>query len=314
MSDSFQIVVLCGGTSDERAVSLESGKHAHGALCHIYNTESVRLVELSEDALPEGLSPIETIVFPALHGAFGEDGNLQRLLDMAGIHYAGSGSKASMYCMDKVWAKELVADSGFSLADHVDFDTRTMPSAKEIVDKLGKQLVLKPTDKGSAIGLYLINNTKELKAALESLKDGDWMVEQRLKGREMSVGLLEGRAMGIVEIIPDSGVYDYQHKYTAGSTRYEYPAELDGMLARNIGQAAEAAFEALGCRDIARLDFILADNGDCYFLEMNTLPGLTPTSLLPKSAECAGLDFNALIKRMIAPAIRRWKTSALTKS
>jgi D-alanine-D-alanine ligase len=134
---------------------------------------------------------------------------------------------------------------------------------------------------------------------------GQWMAERRLQGREMSIGILGGQAMGIVEIVPRKGVYDYQSKYTKGSSDYIYPAAVPGELTARIQAAAEALFRACGCRDFARADLFLEPDGQFYFLEINTMPGMTETSLMPKSASCAGLDFPALVQRMTAPVFAR---------
>jgi D-alanine-D-alanine ligase len=160
-----------------------------------------------------------------------------------------------------------------------------------------------------------VEDRVQLTAALNSITSGNWLVERRIVGRELSVGVLDGRAMGVVEIRPKSGVYDYSSKYTKGLTEYFAPAELSAVVTSAVQRAAETAFSACGCRDYARVDFMLADGGDPRLLEINPLPGMKETSLLPMSARCVGLDFTALVRRMVEPALlRRRGLHAVTHS
>lgn len=303
MSDTPGITVLCGSASEECEVSRVSGRAVAETLAQFF---PVTLVDLPANFLPENLYPEETIIFPALHGTFGEDGQLQAMLEQRGFAYVGCDAKASALCMNKIDAKAVVAGSGFDFAQDLTFQSATPPPAAEMIAMLGERVVVKPIDKGSSVGLHLVNGLEHLDRVLGELPPGGWMLEEFVFGREMTVGLLEGKAMGIVEVIPEGGVYDYAHKYTAGATTYRFPAELDEAVAARVRTAAEKAFALCGCRDFARLDFILLEDGRLCFLEINTIPGLTPTSLLPKSASCVGLDFSALARRMVAPAIERY--------
>ena len=167
-------------------------------------------------------------------------------------------------------------------------------------------MVLKPNDQGSSVGLTINTGRAELAAALARLTPGAWLAERRLLGRELSVGVLRGAAMGVVEIRPKSGVYDYASKYTKGATEYFAPAPLAADTTLNVQRAAESAFAACGCRDYARVDFILVGSAELYLLEINTLPGMKETSLLPMSARCAGLDFTALARELVLPALQRF--------
>lgn len=303
MSDIPLITVLCGSASEENEVSRVSGKAITKALAENFEVE---LVDLAANFLPENLAPEDTIIFPALHGTFGEDGQLQTMLEQRGFAYAGSDAAASALCMNKINAKAIAGDTGFAFADDLTFFAPTPPDAHEIVESMGESLIVKPIDKGSSVGLHIINGVDHLDRILGELSPGAWMVEQRLVGREMTVGVLEGKAMGIVEIVPEGGVYDYNHKYTSGASDYRYPAEIDESLAQRIRESAEAVFSRCGCRDFARVDVILDEENRPYFLEINTIPGLTPTSLLPKSASCIGLDFPQLARRMLLPAVERY--------
>ena len=300
MSLAPEIVVLCGGLSSEREVSLRSGRAVASAL------PGARLVELSLDALPERLDGAKHVVFPVLHGGWGEDGRAQAELEARGIAFAGCGSAASALCMDQVATKQAMRGAGVSAVPEVAFASTAKPTAAELVAVLGADLVIKPSDQGSSVGLFMVSGEAEAARALADLPPaGRWMAERRLRGREFSVGVLEGRPMGIVEIVALTGVYDYRTKYTKGASEYRFPADLPAASAEAVGAAAARLFAACGCRDFARADVILEPDGRFYFLEINTMPGMTETSLMPKSASCVGLEFPALVRRMIAPALAR---------
>lgn len=297
------IAVFCGGVSSEREVSLGSGAASALALSRSFPT---KLFDITGEALPAGLDPARYVVFSTLHGTFGEDGGMQRLLDAAGVHYAGCDAASSALTMDKVLTKRAAAKRGVGGAKDVVFSADKKPSVDEVLSKLGEQLVLKPTDQGSSVGLHIIANRAELEKAFATVTSGNWIIEQRIYGHELSVGVLNGRAMGIVEIKPKSGVYDFTSKYTKGMTEYCAPAPLSEDQTAKVRSAAEAAFAACGCRDYARVDFIFSEKNGLFLLEINTLPGMKETSLLPMSAKCVGLDFSALVRELISPALKRF--------
>ena len=301
MSEATNIVVLYGGVGPEREVSLKSGEAIGQALAMNF---SVEMCCLDAEQLPASIDPQCSVVFPALHGTFGEDGQLQALMEAAGVHYAGSDAQASRLCMDKDLTKQLARELGVRVPEGMAFSGDAVPLADEVIERLGESLVVKPTDKGSSVGLYFTEHRSALGVTLSQIHEGNWLIEQRIRGRELTVGLLNGKAMGIVEIVSASGVYDYAAKYTPGSTEYRFPAELDPALTATIQQQAEQIYAACGCRDFARVDFLL-DGDDAYFLEVNTLPGLTATSLLPKSASCVGHDFESLAAELVAGALAR---------
>ena len=301
MAKRESIVVLYGGVGSEREVSLVSGEAIAKALSVHFDVE---LLRLDAEALPESIDGTRSIVFPALHGAFGEDGRLQALLEAAGIEYCGSDAAASRLCMAKDLTKTIARDLGIGVPEAMVFDGADTPLADAVIESLGTSLVIKPTDQGSSVGLYFTEHRSALGVTLSQIHDGKWLIEQRIRGRELTVGVLNGAAMGVVEIVSASGVYDYKAKYTPGSTEYRYPAELKPEVEARIKADAEALFAACGCRDFARIDFLL-DGAESYFLEINTLPGLTATSLLPKSASCVGLDFESLGRDLVSPAIAR---------
>ena len=307
MSFSPIIAVFAGGTSSEREVSLGSGLASACALARSFPTQ---LFQLTADALPVGLDPARHVVFSTLHGGFGEDGSMQRLLDAAGVTYAGCDAVSSALTMDKTRTKQAAAARGVRIGPGVVFDAKAIPSVDALVADLGEQVVLKPNDQGSSVGLTINTTRAELAASLAALTPGSWLAERRLVGRELSVGVLRGAAMGVVEIRPKSGVYDYASKYTKGATEYFAPAPLDAGTTLSVQRAAESAFAACGCRDYARVDFILVGSAELYLLEINTLPGMKETSLLPMSARCAGLDFTALARELVLPALGRFSPVA----
>jgi D-alanine-D-alanine ligase len=211
--------------------------------------------------------------------------------------------------MDKTRTKDCAASRGVRVAPGLHFNAAAKPTADEVIARLGERVVVKPNAEGSSVGLALPANRVELAAKLAAITGGDWLIEKRLVGRELSVGVLQGRAMGVVEIRPKSGVYDFTSKYTKGMTEYFAPAPLAPEATAEVQAAAEAAFAACGCRDYARVDFILsAEDGPCM-LEINTLPGMKETSLLPMSAGCTGLDFTALVRALVAPAVARFQAA-----
>ena len=197
------------------------------------------------------------------------------------------------------------------VAPGVTFEAAAKPTADAVVAQLGENLVVKPNNEGSSVGLALVATRAELAAKLASITSGNWLIEQRIIGRELSIGVLGGKAMGVVEIRPKSGVYDFTSKYTKGMTEYFAPAPLEPALTAAAQSAAESAFAACGCRDYARVDFMLSAQNSLYLLEINTLPGMKETSLLPMSARCAGLDFSGLVRELVSPALARFQASAV---
>ena len=295
-----EIIVLCGGLSSEREVSLRSGKAVASVL------PGARLVELETDALPEWLDGARHVVLPVLHGGWGEDGRAQAQMEARGIAFAGCSSVANRLCMDKVATKAAMRQAGVPAIPEVAFAGAAKPTAAALIAALGEQIVIKPSDQGSSVGLYMLEGGDAVAKALTEIPaSGQWMAERRLQGREMSIGLLDGQPMGLVEIVALSGVYDYKTKYTKGASEYRFPAPVAPELTAAIGAAAARLFAACGCRDFARADVFLEPDGRFYFLEINTMPGMTETSLMPKSASCVGLDFPALVRRMAAPALAR---------
>jgi D-alanine-D-alanine ligase len=300
------IAVFSGGTSAERDVSLGSGAACAAALARSFPT---RLFQLETNAIPPEVDPKRHVVFSTLHGTFGEDGGMQRLLERAGVSFGGCDAASSALTMDKKRTKDAAAAQGVRVIQGMTFSGTAKPQPEAVIAELGTDLVVKPNAEGSSVGLSLVHGRDEFARILSAITHGTWLVEQRIFGKELSVGILGGKAMGVVEIRPKSGVYDYKSKYTKGMTEYFAPAPLSDTTTAMVKAAAETAFAACGCRDYARVDFILRGETELYLLEINTLPGMKETSLLPMSARCVGLDFTALVKEMVTPALQRFRSA-----
>jgi D-alanine-D-alanine ligase len=308
-AETAAVAVLCGSDTAEREVSLVTGNAIGNALRE--EGFAVEMFDLPGHELPAELNPARHVVFPAMHGGWGEGGGVQADLEARDFAYAGCGPEASRLCMDKVETKRVLAAAGLPVLPHVIFTGEKPSSAASLASKLGSAIIIKPVGEGSSVGLHRASSRKELIAALKLLTPGRWMAEPWVRGREVTVGMLGGKAMGVVEIRPkDEASYDYKHKYTPGMTEYFFPAPLDPALTEQIRSAAAGAFAACGCRDFARVDFMLPPAGGCVILEINTMPGCTPTSLLPKSASCCGYTFGKMARAMVAPAFERFAATA----
>ncbi len=304
-SAAARVAVLMGGPSSEREVSLRSGRAIARALADA--GYRVRAVEIDDERLPAEVFDCD-VVFPALHGRFGEDGGVQRLLESAGLSYVGSDARASSAAFDKEETKIRLASVG-------------IPTARWCV--LGPEdggnaipfrppLVVKPCREGSSIGITLVREPRELDSALREAfaHDSRVLVEERLEGRELTVGILGGRTLPIVEIVPPGPVFDFVSKYTKGRTQYHCPADLDSRQQDAVRSAALATWEVLQTRDLGRVDLILTREGRPCVLEMNTMPGFTETSLLPMAAAEAGMGFRELCSRLVETAAARNGTRA----
>jgi D-alanine-D-alanine ligase len=326
----MKIAVLMGGTSAEREVSLATGLAVVKALRergHDVSTVDTARGFVAPDAesglLPEGLHsapPADTdqslalvelanveqvrtadVAFLALHGGTGEDGTIQSLLQMAGVPYTGSGPLGSGMAMDKDVSKRLLRDAQVPTLPWRVARAPDFAYDPDIIDDIiGFPLIVKPSKQGSSVGLLVVNEPDELAAAVAeaSKYDTEVMIERFAKGRELTVGILGDQALAPVEIRPKSGLYDYHSKYTAGMTEYLCPAPLDEEVTAQMQAYALRAFRVLKLRGYGRIDFILAKE-QLYCLEANTLPGMTATSLLPKSAAAMGIEFPELCERIV---------------
>ena len=343
----MKIVVLAGGISTERDVSLSSGTGIYKALKEKghqailvdvflgYNGDmSGDVFTLDKDwaADMKGVSEERTdiaqilamrpdykknffgpnvitlcqqadVVFMALHGAEGENGKIQACFDLMGIRYTGTNHISSAIAMDKAISKELFRQNGIPTPEGIhlkkgEADPMTVPFP----------LVVKCCNGGSSVGTYIVEKEEDYETAkVESFRyDNEIIIEQYIKGREFSVGVIDGKALPIIEIAPVSGFYDYKNKYQAGSTVETCPAVLEADLTAQMQRYAEAVFKALRLKNYARMDFMLAQDGSMYCLEANTLPGMTPTSLIPQMGEAMGMSYGELCEKIIEVSMEKY--------
>ncbi|WP_440709219.1 D-alanine--D-alanine ligase family protein [Herbiconiux sp. YIM B11900] len=307
------VVVLSGGISHERDVSLRTGRRVADALIGRGHTVIVR--EPDANLLPFLAETRPDVVWPALHGASGEDGALRALLDMLGIPYVGSQAKAARLAWQKPTAKVLVERAGFATPRWVTLprDTFRELGATQVLDlvlsSLGSELVVKPAMGGSALGVGVLGSADDLpRAVVDAYTYGEVaLIEQRARGVEISIGVVdlgEGPvALPAVEIEPRSGVYSFEARYNAGETSFYAPARLDAEAAATARDTALAIHAALGLRHISRIDLIIDDAGTPWFLEANVLPGLTETSTVPQGILAAGLSLAEVYEKLSDVAI-----------
>lgn len=343
----MKIVVLAGGMSTERDVSLMSGMGVYKALKSKghevalidvflgYEGEGIDNIFAVDKDWTQGIGDIKIenpdldkikalrkdggkcffgpnvidickqadVVFLALHGANGEDGRLQATFELMGIPYTGTDYISSAICMDKALTKEFFVNNGVPTAKgysiKVDEDIKDMPYPQ----------IVKVNTGGSSVGVYIVNNDDEMKNALkEAAKfDNRVVIEQFIKGREFTCGVIDGKALPIVEIMPKEGFYDYVNKYQSGKTKDECPANLSAEKTKEIQAAAEQVFKVLRLSAYARIDFMMDEEENIYCLEANTLPGMTPLSLLPQEAAATGIDYPELCEKLIEVSLKRFK-------
>jgi D-alanine-D-alanine ligase len=298
-----RVGVLLGGISAEREVSLKTGDAIVEALRSRGHDVLPIYVDRDVDrALRK--NPID-VAFIALHGKYGEDGCVQGLLEMMGIPYTGSSVLASALAMDKLKAKELFRLHNVPTPPYYEISGAfTASDLEERHGSFGFPVIVKPRREGSSIGVARANNFDELRAAVENARthDDGVIVERYIKGREVQVGVLNGRVLGAIEIVPKRSFYDYQAKYTQGMSEYFFPARLAPTRYQGVLRLAERAHHALGCSGATRIDMIVTEGENEYVLEVNTLPGMTPTSLLPKIAMGCGIDFATLCEEVLKSA------------
>jgi D-alanine-D-alanine ligase len=290
---------MLGGPSAEREVSLRSGAEVAKALRSLGHEVHELDPGVNGWHLPEGTE----VVFLALHGTYGEDGTVQRQLDELGIPYTGCDAEASRIAFDKVLTKQRCLAAGVPTARFTTVDS----AAARWPMGWDPPVVLKPARQGSSVGLHFVERVADWSQALaEALRfDSQVLVEEKIAGREGTVGILGDAVLPIVEVRPKTGIYDYNTKYTAGTTDYLCPAPFDAATTKRVQEAGLAAFKAIGGRDYARVDVMVRPDGDPMVLEVNTLPGMTETSLLPKAAAAAGLSYNELCQKMVNLALDR---------
>jgi len=335
----MKVAVLLGGTSAERDVSVVSGLAISKALCEAghqvtaidcafgdkiienwdADTNDIIHVEHSDfESRKRELDRniIQTVqflitqkidvAFIALHGGYGENGQIQALLDLMKITYTGSAALASGMGMNKHISKIIFQKHHINVAPWVKIDTPQDYDIEEI-EKLGYPLVVKPNDQGSTVGLTIVKAREELNSAVQLAFQfsNTVLAEQFIPGKEVTVSILGEQALPVIEIIPEHGIYDYECKYQKGKSQYIVPAELADEVTVELKQQALQAYQALGCRHYARVDFRLSPGNQPFCLEVNTLPGMTATSLVPKAAKASGIGFPALVDRIVKMAIEQ---------
>ncbi len=329
MSAAKRVAVLKGGRSLERTVSLRSGAHVQDALRRLGH-ETIP-IDAGPDLVERLLAAKPDAAFVALHGRDGEDGTVQELLDAIGVPYTGSGPSACMRCTDKALAKYLMREAGIPTPAFHAFKESAIKelgvaaALPAVAAELGFPMVVKPTSQGSALGVKFAKSEAELPAAMVGALSyyRKVLLERHIDGRDLAVSVLDAEAPGapagqgkspgpptalpVVEAIPrERDFYSYESRYEIGMTTFVCPAELPAETTARAQELARAVYRLLGCHGVARVDLMLArDSGELYVLETNVVPGFTETSLLPQAADAAGIDFDALVGRILASAWTR---------
>src|SRR4051812_21117511 len=297
MSDFGKVAVLMGGPSSEREISFLSGNAVLGALrekgvdAHAFDPKERQLYDLKREGFER--------VFIALHGRNGEDGTVQGALEIMGIPYTGSGVMASALCIDKLRTKLIWLASGIPTPRHVVLSADSDWAA--VAKDLGLPLIVKPAHEGSSIGLTKVTSMEKIEPAYELAAKGDTLViaEEFIAGRELTAAFLADRALPLIRIEAPQGNYDYQNKYFTDVVKYHCPCGLPAAQERELQATVMRATRALGCEGWGRIDLMLRDDGEAYLLEMNTAPGMTGHSLVPMAARAAGIEFDALVLKIL---------------
>jgi D-alanine-D-alanine ligase len=296
-----RIGVLMGGISAEREVSLKSGQAIYGALENLgYN---VIAIDTGKDICTVLAAGGVQIAFLALHGGWGEDGSVQGMLEVLGIPYTGSGVLASAIAMDKEASKKVFRYHGIPVPPYVVLDREAQNGLPSVDFPL--PWVVKPASEGSSIGVSIVRQEHDFRKAIAHAHSYGprVIIEQYIDGKEIHMGVLNGEVIGGVEVRPSLEFYSYEAKYTSGLTEYILPPEVDGVVYERAGRTALSAHHALGCKGATRIDLRIDGKGNPYVLEINTIPGMTETSLLPKIARLAGYDFPGLIEEILRGTI-----------
>ena len=294
------VAVVMGGPSAEREVSLNTGAAIASALREAGYTNVVEL-DLDPHNFAAQLAECKAeVVFNAVHGLYGEDGRLQTLLEICNIPYTGSGMVASVVCMDKVLTKRMLRDAGVPTPKCLILNSGDADIKEQIMQTFTLPVVIKPASQGSSIGVEIVKEEAQLDEALASAfkYSRDILAEEFIAGKELTVAMMqkdgEVVALPVIHIAPHSGTYDYHSKYTKGATEYICPADLDEETTKKVQEIAKHAYRVLGCSGVARADVMLDEAGSGYVLEINTVPGMTATSLVPKAAAAVGMSFPEL--------------------
>ena len=305
MNKKLHVAVLMGGWNFEREVSLRSGEAAYQALLKLgYQATKI---DFSREIFSQIQEVKPDVIFNALHGQYGEDGRIQGLLDILNIPYTHSGILASAICMDKVLTRKICETVGVKSPQYGLLKKGQDAKNKEIIFEIGKPFVIKPINEGSSVGVEVILPNSKFDFAEYSWKYGDEIIiEKYIAGQEIQVAVMDNKALGAIEVRPHGLFYDYACKYTAGMTDYIMPAEVSEQKYAEVLDLAQRCHLVVGCSGVSRIDFILnnKDGGDnqFYLLEVNTLPGFTPTSLVPKIAKDAGISFEEIVDYLVKSA------------
>lgn len=299
-----KIGVLMGGPSSERDISLKSGKAVYD---NLKDAEfDVVSIDILTDTVSENIKLIKShgidCAFIALHGRFGEDGQVQELLEGLKIPYTGSGVKASRLAIDKIASRDIFEKNGLCVPNYKILKKHAYKPGLDLgLSGFKYPLVVKPATNGSSIGLSIVDKKGGIKKAIDLAFDFDdrILIEEYILGREITVGILEEQALPVIEVVPKNRFFDFEAKYQAGMTEYIVPAMIDKKVAGASKKAALIAHRLLGCFGCSRVDIILDKNNVPYVLEINTIPGLTSTSLLPKAAKIIGIDFTQLCIKLL---------------
>ncbi len=292
-----KIAVLMGGQSNEREISLKSG---HAVLQSLqrqgYQASGIDVGDNLATQLVAG-RPHACVI--ALHGRYGEDGTVQGLLEMMRIPYSGSGVLASALCLDKALSKAVLSQHGIRMARS--FTVHSEQTEVPAEHGLSLPLVVKPNREGSTLGIELVKDFKNLSTAIEkSLQfDNCVLVEEFISGTEVTVGIINGQALPVLEVVPHSGFYDFESKYTKGKTEYIVPARVSDAVTAELQDQSKNIYQTLNLAGVARIDFIVNADNEAVFLEVNTIPGMTETSLIPKAAAHIGIDFDGVVAQIV---------------
>jgi D-alanine-D-alanine ligase len=294
----LRVAVLMGGPSAEREVSCQSGRVVVQALLNA----GAQVCEVDVQGPDFWLPPNVDVAFIALHGTFGEDGRIQRILEERRVPYTGSGVEASALAFDKSAAKAEFVTAGIPTPPYAMIERDLTPMAA-----MQPPLVIKPARQGSSVGITIVKDRGQLEqaCALAWRYDDRLIAEQFVRGRELTVGILGNKTLPVVEICTKRAFFDYRAKYTPGETEEIVPAPLDQLTTARVQNLARRAHDCLGCRDFSRVDVMLSAGGEFFVLEVNTIPGLTTNSLLPKAARAAGLSMQDVCVRMVEMALAR---------
>ena len=297
---NMRVGVLMGGLSAEREVSLKSGAGVLKALIDAgYDAVGI---DVGRDLAARLVAERVEAAFICLHGRYGEDGSVQGLLELMGIPYTGSGVLASALAMDKIFAKKIFAASGLTVTPYI--VVRQGETVTEGALPFPLPVVVKPSREGSSVGVSIVKSVETLQQAVDAAfsYDREILVEQYVKGREIQVGILDGKGIGAIEIVPKNEFYDFEAKYTDGMATHILPAPMPPEQYAGLLKAGEHAHACLGCSGYSRVDFIVTPDSQQYILEVNTLPGMTALSLLPEIAQGAGISFTELVERIVFSA------------